>query len=125
MDVKRNTIQRQLIIDAVKELNCHATSEQVYDHVVKKYPSISKGTVYRNLNQMAESGELLRISNIDGSYRYDHNCHKHYHFICKNCGRVFDVEDYFDDICGRVNNDEGFEITSHNITFTGLCPDCK
>ena len=125
MFVKRNTVQRQLILDAVKELNGHVTAEQVFDHVAPKYPSISKTTVYRNMSQMAESGELLRIGNFDGSYRYDHNCHNHYHFVCEKCKRVFDMEGYFSDIYDRIKNERGFMITGHNITFSGLCMDCR
>ena len=125
MDSKRNTIQRQLILDAVRELNIHATAEQVYEYVVGKHPSISKATVYRNLGQMAESGELLNIGNFDGSSRYDHNCHNHYHFICERCKQVFDVNDYFPDILSKITGMDGFEITGHNLTFNGLCLDCK
>jgi len=72
-DNKRNTIQKQLVLDAVKELNIHATAEQVFEYVVKKHTSISKATVYRNLSQMAESGELLNIGSFYGSAHYDHN----------------------------------------------------
>jgi Fe2+ or Zn2+ uptake regulation protein len=122
---KRHTVQRQLILDTVKELNGHVTAEQVFDHVVLKYPPISKATVYRNLNQMVDSGKLLRIGNFNDSCRYDHNCHNHYHFMCEKCKRVFDIEDYFSDIYSRIKNTNGFDVTSHNITFGGLCPDCK
>ena len=125
MDNKRNTIQKQLVLDAVKELDIHPTAEQVFDHVVGKYPSISKATVYRNLSQMADSGELLNIGNFDGSSRYDHNCHKHYHFICEKCRQVFDIDDYFPDIYARIQNIDGFEIKSHDITFTGVCGGCN
>ncbi|MCL2838196.1 MAG: transcriptional repressor [Oscillospiraceae bacterium] len=120
---KRNTIQRQLILNAVEELNIHATAEQVYEYVVRKYPTISKATVYRNLGQMAESGELLNIGSFYGQTHYDHNCHKHYHFMCKDCRRVFDVEGDFDDLFGKFSGIDGFDIT--NISFNGLCCDCK
>jgi len=69
---KRNTVQRQLIFDAVKELNIHATAEQVIEYLAKKHPSIGRATVYRNLNTMSESGELLRIGSFYGSTHYDH-----------------------------------------------------
>jgi len=125
MDGRRNTIQRQLVLDAVRELNVHATAEQVYEYAVLKHPSISKATVYRNLSQLVESGELLNVGSFYGSARYDHNCRNHYHLICEGCKRVFDLDDYFPDICGRIKNMEGFDITSHNITFGGLCRECK
>ncbi len=125
MDGKRNTIQRQAILDSLRELNIHATAEQVYEHVIKKHPAISKATVYRNLSQMAEAGELINIGSFYGSAHYDHNCHGHYHFICEECRRVFDVDEYFPDIADKVTGLNGFEITGHLLTFSGLCGDCN
>ena len=57
---KRNTIQRQLVIAAVRFLANHPTAEEVYDRITMEYPDISKGTVYRNLNSLVESGLLSR-----------------------------------------------------------------
>jgi len=125
VDSKRNTIQRQAILDAVRELNIHATAEQVHEHVQKKHPSISKATVYRNLGQMSDTGELLNIGSFYGSAHYDHNCHKHYHFICEGCRRVFDINARLPDIFGEMTGMDGFEIKGHNLNFSGLCRDCK
>jgi len=125
MSSKRNTVQRQLIFDAVGELNIHATAEQVYDYIARKHPSIGRATVYRNLNQMAQSGELLKISNFQGSTHYDHNCHDHQHFICDNCERVFDVEKDFADVFDRTRDTVGFDITRYSISFNGVCWSCK
>ena len=125
MDSKRNTIQRQLIFDAVRELDIHATAEQVYEYVQKKHPSISKATVYRNLNQMSETGDLLNIGSFHGSTHYDHNCHEHYHFICERCKRVIDVDGDFSDIRRKIKNTERFDILNCCISFSGLCGECK
>jgi Fur family peroxide stress response transcriptional regulator len=59
---KRNTIQRQLVIAAVRFLADHPTAEEVYDRITMEYPDISKGTVYRNLNSLVESGLLSKVS---------------------------------------------------------------
>lgn len=126
MDSKRKTIQRQAILESVRELGNHPTAEQVYGNVVKKHPSISKATVYRNLGQMAEAGELLNIGSFLGSVRYDHNCHRHYHFICGGCGKTFDANG---EIPGIMDNDltglDGFEVTGYSLSFSGLCRECK
>jgi len=124
MTTKRNTIQRQLVYNAVKELDIHANAEQVYEYVVAIHPSISKATVYRNLNQMAESGDLLNIGSFYGSSHYDHNCHDHYHFICDECRRVFDIDNSFPDVT-KLTKMEGFEIKGHNLSFYGICDECK
>jgi len=124
MVTKRNTIQKQLVYNAVKELDIHANADQVYEYVVAVHPSISKATVYRNLGQMVESGELLNIGSFYGSTHYDHNCHDHYHFICDGCKRVFDINTRFPEI-DKIADMNGLEIKSHNLSFTGLCGECK
>jgi len=121
---KRNTIQKQMVYDAVRDLNIHANAEQVYEHVVAIHPSISKATVYRNLSQLAEKGELLNIGNFYGSTHYDHNCHEHYHFICDECKHIFDISNCFDEI-RNFTHAEGLNIAGHNLSFYGQCNECS
>ena len=82
---KRNTIQRQLVIAAVRSLGNHPTAEQVYNDIITKYPDISKGTVYRNLNTLVESGLLSKVSVPSAADRYDYILTKHYHVQCTRC----------------------------------------
>jgi len=122
---KRKTIQRQLILDAVRKLDMHATAEQVFDFVVAELPTVSKATVYRNLSQMAETGELVNIGNFGGSAHYDHNRHKHYHFTCDSCKRIFDINAHIPDLHAGIAGMDGHEIRGHSLNFSGLCRDCN
>ena len=123
---RRNTIQRSLVYEAVHRLQSHATAEEIYDEIVKQHPTISRGTVYRNLNRLAEEGEIRRMEIPGGPDRYDHRCHGHYHARCLQCGRVFDVEmAYLPDLPKAVTDAHGFAISGHDIIFTGVCPDCQ
>ena len=90
---KRNTIQRQLVISAVRSLSNHPTAEEVYNRIVLDYPDISKGTVYRNLNSLVDSGLLRRVSVPSSADRYDHMLTKHYHVQCMKCHRFMNVDD--------------------------------
>ena len=124
--IKRNTIQRALVLKAVNTLQCHATVEEIYNLVVKEYPNISKVTVYRNLNQLAENGEIRKLEVPGDADRLDHLCHDHYHARCLKCGRVFDVDmDYIEDLEKRIKDAHGFEFSGHDLMFKGICPDCK
>jgi len=118
------TFQQRIIYEAVSALGTHPKAEHVYEHVAKIHPTISRATVYRNLNQMSEAGKLLNIGKIDGVTRYDHNVHPHYHFECRKCGRIFDVEGYIADICNHVQPPQGFEIADHVVHFYGTCHEC-
>ncbi|MCL2193935.1 MAG: transcriptional repressor [Treponema sp.] len=109
----------------MRELDLHATAEQVYEYIATDHPSISKATVYRNLSQMAESGDIVSIGSFYGATHYDHNCHNHYHFICDDCKRIFDLDGHFPDLCDRLSCLDGHEIRGHSLNFNGLCQDCR
>ena len=124
--VKRNTIQRAMVLDAVNKLKCHATADEVYQIVVNEHPNISKGTVYRNLNQLAEMGEIRKIEVPGNADRFGHRCHDHYHARCLKCGKVFDVEmDYIKDLEKQIKDAHGFQFSGHDLMFKGICPDCQ
>jgi len=126
--MKRNTVQKQLIMAAVKELDIHANAGEVYEFVTKNNPSISKATVYRNLSQMAKDGELLNIGTFSGVVHYDHNTHEHAHFVCNNCGVVFDVDcdiEAVNKIKDNIAISSEYTITSYNLSFGGICKKCE
>ena len=126
MTMKRNTIQRTLGLEAVNRLKSHATADEIYHLIAKEHPNISRGTVYRNLKQLSESGEIRKLEIPGGADRFDHRCHDHYHIRCLKCGRVFDVEmEYMEDLGKRIKNTHGFEFSGHDIIFKGICPGCK
>ncbi|MDD7173720.1 MAG: transcriptional repressor [Clostridiales bacterium] len=124
--MKRNTIQRTLVLEAVNQLKSHATAEEIYEAIAVSHPTVSRATVYRNLNQLAESGEIRKMAIPGGPDRYDHRCHNHYHAMCRKCRRVFDIEmPYIDDLEKSVEDAHGFAISGHDIMFRGLCPECQ
>ena len=124
---KRNTIQRQLVIAAVRFLADHPTAEEVYDRITMEYPDISKGTVYRNLNSLVESGLLGKVSVPSGADRFDQSLARHYHIKCTQCGKFMNVEnfDYFHDLDDKLATATGFKMEHHDIVFSGLCPECQ
>lgn len=124
--IKRNTIQCALVHETVSRLACHATADETYDALTLEYPSISRGTVYRNLQRLCESGEIRRCEIPGGADRYDHRRDAHYHVKCERCGRVFDVEmTYMANLETAVRNAHGFLLTGHDLVFRGICPDCR
>ena len=124
--MKRNTVQRDLVLEAVKALRSHATAEEVYRAVAREHPRVARGTVYRNLNQLAADGEIQKLEMPEGPDRFDHRTHRHYHAKGARCGRVLDVEmDYRADLAGLVKDAHGFSIEGHNLVFTGLCSACR
>lgn len=122
----RNTVQRALVEEAVRMLGDHPTPSEVYEKVREKHPHISRATVYRNLNLLAERGELAHVAVPNGADRYELRCDPHYHLCCSQCGKIFDAEmPYQADLAERLGDTQGFRVTGHLVIFTGLCADCR
>ena len=125
MKRERNTFQKTLIKETVLEMCTHPSADLVFDKVKEACPNISRATVYRVLNDLADKGEIYRVKVIDGPDRYDKTLCKHYHVKCSECGKVADtqvavlkgMEDY-------AMETSGYKITGHEIVFEGICPDC-
>ncbi len=123
---KRNTIQKSIVLEALKELHgTHPTPAKVYDYIHEKYPTISQATVFRILSSEVEDGEAQRVYAPDSSLRYEYGTRKHYHVSCRNCGKVEDVEmNYLDGLEKEAEGLNGFKVERHIVEFIGLCPEC-
>ena len=121
----RNTNQRIKILDYLKSVTSHPTAEHVYKEVNKELPAITLATVYRNLNFLAENGEILRLE-INKEYHYDADVSKHQHCVCKGCWKVTDVfqKELSECVLKKVNC-KGFTPAKVNIIFYGVCDQCK
>ncbi|NYE57040.1 Fur family transcriptional regulator [Carboxydothermus ferrireducens] len=122
----RMTRQKKVIIDILKNTKNHPTADWIYEQARRIIPDISLGTVYRNLRQLTQSGEILEL-NYGSSYsRFDGNPVPHYHFVCENCGRVYDVDmPVLEKIEKEVEEKMGFSVKNHRLEFYGVCSDCQ
>ena len=90
---QRNTVQQKIIAGQLAKLHgSHPTADEVYQSMKDEYPSISRATVYRNLNKMSDNGQALKVRVSSGADHFDDTLRPHYHVVCAKCGRVDDVE---------------------------------
>jgi Fe2+ or Zn2+ uptake regulation protein len=123
---RRNTIQKQLVLNTVKKLNNHPTADEVYNHIVESYPGISKATIYRNLNNLAEEGQLLKLTMPGAADKYDATLGRHYHAICKYCEKIMDIAlDEPINIDFDQKSMKELQIDEYVILFKGVCPECR
>lgn len=118
----RNTKQKTQIKNYLLSRTDHPTAEMVYTALKTDMPKISLGTVYRNLNAMAQSGEILRVRVDDGVDHFDALTHNHYHFVCKSCGSVSDLFEVEDNI--SIGGDFKGKLLGHSTFFYGQCETC-
>lgn len=123
--VRRNTIQKKLVFNAVNQLKNHATAEEVFRLIQKDNLSVSRATVYRNLNLLATEGAIRKIEMPGVADRYDHNLTDHAHSRCVRCGRLFDVAlDTSPELTAHVRDAHGAVLLGCDILFKGICREC-
>jgi Fe2+ or Zn2+ uptake regulation protein len=123
---RRNTKQRQAILNILRRADSHPTADWIYDQVKTEIPNISQGTVYRNLKILKEMGEILEL-NLDGTVsRFEGRKAAHYHFRCEKCGRIFDLDEpVHHEMNERIASRTGFLVTNHQLEFRGICDICR
>lgn len=117
--------QRDAIVEFLKSRKDHPTADTVYYNVKEQYPNISLGTVYRNLALLSDRGEILKLSCDGKADRFDATTAPHYHFICRECGDVIDLDMESIDMINQVAAQNfGGVIEGHVTYFYGTCHKC-
>lgn len=122
MQNKRYSKQREAIIQYLAGTDRHPTAEEVYAAVRKQYPNIGIATVYRNLNQLSECGDIRKIE-CGSSDRFDYRTGDHGHFTCTSCGRVYDVFADTAELKAEAEQSVG-RVDFCELMFYGVCRAC-
>ena len=82
MSKTRMTNQRRIILEELRKVDTHPTVDELYTIVKARMPHISLGTVYRNLDLLAEMGEVLKMDSAGNMRRFDGRVEPHRHVRC-------------------------------------------
>ena len=122
----RNTEQRNRILEVLQSTTSHPTASSIYDEVRVHIPSISLGTVYRNLSVLESQGFIQKISCCEAEERYDADTSPHIHYYCTNCGSVSDVhEKKANGRLGELVEEIDEDVSSYSLVCYGRCKGCE
>ncbi|MFV0497306.1 MAG: transcriptional repressor [Candidatus Fimivivens sp.] len=116
--------QRACIMDALRNTDEHPTAETIYRQLKENYPRLSLATVYRNLNQLCETGVIKKLYVAGSSDRFDANVEEHFHLCCKLCNKIIDVMGSQDAWRALLSERDKHCIDSCNVIFYGTCGAC-
>ena len=127
------TRQREMILELLKEnADRHLTADDVTGYLKEQDTPVGKATIYRCLERLEEQGIIRKYMVPEGKgacYQYagdNMECHRHYHFKCEKCGKLFHVEcEYLDGISKHVYGEHGFTIDSSKTVYYGICRNCN
>jgi Fe2+ or Zn2+ uptake regulation protein len=117
------TIQRMAILEFLEKTRAHPTADEVLCHVRKRFPTVSRATVYNTLDALTQAGVILRITVEPGVVRYDADMGPHAHFRCRVCGVVHDLP--LDREFDLTVYADGHRIESVRTYAYGVCRRCQ
>lgn len=129
--MKKYSKQRELILESLRHRKDHPTAEKLFIDLKKTMPELGIATVYRNLTDLCEDGQISKIKSKNGPDRYDGNQALHIHFECKKCGNITDIHiekaqiEEMNKLIVQFSKNEEIEYESFEIYLNGLCKKCK
>ena len=99
--------------------------DEIYNALSPKFPTLSRTTVYNTLKLFVEHGAVRMLTIDEHNACFDGDMSLHAHFLCKKCGKIYDMplQNHEDALLG-VQVD-GNEITEVHQYFKGICKDCR
>lgn len=117
--------QRESIKACLMGRKDHPTADALYTSIREQFPNISLGTVYRNLNLLVELGEIRKLSCGDGTDHFDYDTSPHYHYVCKKCGKILDLNMEIDgNLEAAARECQKGTVEEHTVFFYGTCCNC-
>ncbi len=132
----KNTYKTKAREVIISYLNKHPdqrfTAREIYEAVCSGEVEVNRTTIYRNLDRLCESGELMRFKepNRDAwyyQYSAEHeHCDKHMHAQCSECGMVFHLDKPFVEAFDASMLEEyGIDINPADTIILGKCSKCR
>ncbi|WP_263832018.1 Fur family transcriptional regulator [Sulfurospirillum oryzae] len=120
----KSTHQRLAILDSIDHFG-HIDIDSLYDAIFKKYPTMSKATLYRNINDLISFHILEEVKLPHQKQQYEIKKVPHIHLLCSACGSVEDMFVETKPLLETISSQSGFHISNSFIVINGICKTCS
>jgi Fur family ferric uptake transcriptional regulator/Fur family peroxide stress response transcriptional regulator len=122
----RATSQRVVMHRLLRDRDRHVSAEELLSEASERLPGVSLPTVYATLELFEQLGIVRRVNGGGGTLLWDTRADTHHHMICRNCGRIEDLETPLDlERARRSAARSGFEADRAEVVVSGLCARCR
>ncbi len=121
----RATSQRVVMHRLLRDRNRHLSAEELLSEASEQLPGVSLPTVYATLELFEQLGIVRRVNGGGGTLLWDTRANTHHHMICRNCGRIEDMDTPLDlERARRSAARAGFQPDRAEVVVSGLCATC-
>ena len=110
--------QRVAVARYVLHTDEHPSADEVLKRVKKRFPHVSRATVYNTLNLFVEVGLLRQFVLNEGRVVFDPRTEDHHHFIDDETGEIQDIP--WDDLeVSDVTALKGLDVREYQVVMRG------
>ncbi len=121
--MERSTRQKRAIEEVLRSRDNPLTPLEIHTLAARQVPKLGLATVYRSLKALAAENRVVSVEIPGEPPRYERaDKGHHHHFLCRECGRVFELEKCLDGILKIAPS--GFRVDDHEIILYGACRAC-
>ena len=127
-----NTRQKRDLLRFLKAGDVrHFSVDDVVFELQEQGEKVGRTTVYRYLEQLAETGCVRKYQNAQGATQYQYienseRCSKHFHMLCSRCGDLMHVEcERMDELSRHLMEEHGFYLDTVQTVLVGTCAKCR
>lgn len=119
------TAQRTAVMEFLHGNTDHPSVDTIYKRVKKRFPYISRATVYNTVKTLTRAGMLQEVLVQQDKTRVDSNVSRHHHFKCVRCGRIEDVP--YDILTAKHVREhaKGYHVEEVRVVMEGRCKQCR
>ncbi len=125
--MQRMTKQRSAVLELLGSTPEFRSAQQLHDELLARGESVGLATVYRNLQALAEAGQVdvMRLGE-ENLYRKCSRAAHHHHLVCRSCGTVVELQgDVVEAWARQLAAGTGFTAIDHILELVGLCARCS
>jgi Fur family ferric uptake transcriptional regulator len=122
----RLTRQRVAVLQALCELDGHASAEMIPRQISQRQQDVDLSTVYRTLERLQDLAILSQTDLGRGCAEYEVVAEqRHHHLICQQCSLFIDLDNaYLMPMVEAIRQDLGPRPIVDHLAIFGVCQDC-
>jgi Fur family ferric uptake transcriptional regulator len=121
----RATRPRLLVLSVLDASVAHLSADDLVDELAARGTPLPRGSVYNVVGALVSSG-LMMVTDIGpGRALYELAETWHHHFVCRECGRIEDVECVVGEKPCLDQDVANATIDEAQVIFRGTCSECQ
>ena len=118
------TPQRIEILSVINKVG-HINIDDLYGHLIDKFPTLSLATIYKNINTMQQKNLLSEVKIPNQKSVFEITKHTHAHLVCQKCNKIEDIMVETSSIKQDITSKVDFDIEAVSVVVTGYCSKCN